>query len=768
MNDRRPLRPPATEDLLGWKRRRAVRNYAPSQLLGTGVRWAVRRAAGLHQDRRDLVGQPLSSYAHPEHRYADAGDGLWVDFVADVGDGFEATYAVARVLAAPELRLGAEVTERGRLLIFGGDLVYPSPTSQRYRERLIGPYRAALPVEDPVASPDALALPGDHDWLDGLASFRAVIGQRGWLGGWRLRQSRSYFDVALPFRYWLWGVDTLLGVDVEPQRQYFRDAADKLRPDDRVILCTHRPLWDGAAADEAQLRLLEELVVERGAIVALHLAGHRHRYAHYRAGENGQGSGETRARHYVTAGGGGTFTEDTSRLPPKLAPRERLGSEPLLLKNAWPDPGTARKLGASALLRLPWLATEVALATGVLWLIALLAGDVPNRLGSLPSAHSLEQVLAAGAAAVRASWVLKVLLGVLGLSAVAIDVLGELATRNDRQQRTSGSMRRMAAVGAGALMRAMAQAAATLGACWALSQLVPWPAAGRLAQVAWSCALVAATGLSTVFVIALYLLAASRVSDQHADALFAVLGDEDYKNFVRLHIAKGGRLTVYPVGVRRTPRRWRLRPDAPDGAPWFEPAAGGAFVPAAAAALIHDPIVIEPGPAQAAAVANPTAAARDEPYDVFVSYTRADAGWTRGLVQALKQAAKEAGLGDLKVFVDTEALKLDEYWRRRIIREIDACHSFVAIYSPDYQTACAAEGMCLEEYEAARSRQHRDPGLVFHVLTAKVNLPGDVAARNLVDLQGTRPDAIANAERFPAFCAELCARVKVRRVRRGG
>ena len=43
----------------------------------------------------------------------------------------------------------------------------------------------------------------------------------------------------------------------------------------------------------------------------------------------------------------------------------------------------------------------------------------------------------------------------------------------------------------------------------------------------------------------------------HANEAFSSLRIEDYKNFLRLHIAKDGSLTIFPIGIERVPRRWR-------------------------------------------------------------------------------------------------------------------------------------------------------------------------------------------------------------------
>ncbi|MDP9019448.1 MAG: hypothetical protein M3N25_01370, partial [Actinomycetota bacterium] len=58
----------------------------------------------------------------------------------------------------------------------------------------------------------------------------------------------------------------------------------------------------------------------------------------------------------------------------------------------------------------------------------------------------------------------------------------------------------------------------------------------------------------------------------HGNEVYAPLHHMDYKNFLRLHIDREGTLTVYPVGIDRVGRSWKLCPDAPAESPWFEPA----------------------------------------------------------------------------------------------------------------------------------------------------------------------------------------------------
>ncbi|MBD0259532.1 MAG: hypothetical protein ICV83_27750 [Cytophagales bacterium] len=45
------------------------------------------------------------------------------------------------------------------------------------------------------------AIPGNHDWYDGLASFVKQFCQGRWVGGWRTTQTRSYFALALPHNW---------------------------------------------------------------------------------------------------------------------------------------------------------------------------------------------------------------------------------------------------------------------------------------------------------------------------------------------------------------------------------------------------------------------------------------------------------------------------------------------------------------------------------------------------------------------------------------
>jgi hypothetical protein len=65
----------------------------------------------------------------------DKSGGLWFDFMADCGDGFNSTYQVARMLAQPNISTVHNGQERqlprGKFLVNGGDLAYPNPSEYR-------------------------------------------------------------------------------------------------------------------------------------------------------------------------------------------------------------------------------------------------------------------------------------------------------------------------------------------------------------------------------------------------------------------------------------------------------------------------------------------------------------------------------------------------------------------------------------------------------------------------------------------------------------
>ena len=140
-----PVRRPPTLEKLGFEQRPMVRWLDPIELIQTGLRTAISTIFGEFADKRELQQALVNDddYAFPNYGPGD----VWLDFVADTGDGFESTYTIAYLLAQQELVLdaGKRRLPRGRILVLGGDEVYPTPSRRGYENRLLGPYQAALP-----------------------------------------------------------------------------------------------------------------------------------------------------------------------------------------------------------------------------------------------------------------------------------------------------------------------------------------------------------------------------------------------------------------------------------------------------------------------------------------------------------------------------------------------------------------------------------------------------------------------------------------------
>ena len=60
-------------------------------------------------------------------------------------------------------------------------------------------------------------------------------------------------------------------------------------------------------------------------------------------------------------------------------------------------------------------------------------------------------------------------------------------------------------------------------------------------------------------IMGLYLLVSLNVFGRHSEEAFSAMRIEDFKHFLRLHVAPDGTLTIYPIKLERVPRRWRER-----------------------------------------------------------------------------------------------------------------------------------------------------------------------------------------------------------------
>jgi hypothetical protein len=249
----------------------------------------------------------------------DADGAVWLDFVADLGDGFDSTYAVASLLARKELQLGETTLPRGQALVMGGDEVYPAATGPAYRNQLFRPYGWAFPDHDYKDDEGVplFGIPGNHDWYDGLVHFLAYFcKEKPWhIGNWRTRQRRSYFAIKITEKWWLWATDIQLADDMDqPQVDYFSLIAEKMPRDSRIILCSAEPGWLYTDTNSGSWRIMDYAIrlateADRGLTVSVLLSGDTHHYSRYIAANGTQ---------FVTSGGGGAFLHPTHQLEPTV------------------------------------------------------------------------------------------------------------------------------------------------------------------------------------------------------------------------------------------------------------------------------------------------------------------------------------------------------------------------------------------------------------------------------------------------------------------
>ena len=328
------------------------------------VRW-FHPVEGFHSMRASHKGDPKragrapagDNQLHPIELTAGDDGALWFDYVSDLGDGFDATAAVAWLLTRPAIELPDDRTDelpeapaslpRGRLLVMGGDQVYPYASREKYRQQTELPYLLTAAAQTDAAAPgpaDAavVAIPGNHDWYGGINLFEDVFVKADtFVGHWRAAQTERWWVVRLSHGWWLWGVDTALDNTLEPaQQDYFQQAATLLADGDRVILCSPVPLWQlrqKRAEEYMHLRqFLDPLVRGRGATMPLFLAGDSHFFAHYRRVDG------VATEDHITAGGGGAFLQPTHNLPEQV-PYER-GAPDYKLSTRWPRPVDSRAL----------------------------------------------------------------------------------------------------------------------------------------------------------------------------------------------------------------------------------------------------------------------------------------------------------------------------------------------------------------------------------------------------------------------------------------
>ncbi|MGA0565543.1 hypothetical protein ACO2RV_24255 [Ancylobacter sp. VNQ12] len=513
-------------------------------------------AFGQYADRR-LMEAALDPATEQEHftracdnTIAPDEDGaVWIDYVSDLGDGFDATYAIACLLGEPSLDIDGQQLPRGQILVMGGDQVYPTSLRDDYKIKMQLPYEFASPRIKGEDGRPLYVVPGNHDWYDGLVTFLALFcrAKPTRIGSWATKQRRSYFAVKLTDNWWLWAIDIALVRDMDqPQADYFVGIAKGMAENSNVILCSAEPGWYSAEVDGDAYRTLSYAAgiaknADKSLRLPLTLSGDSHHYARY-VGANG---------HYITSGGGAAFLHGTLELKDAIKATWLEPETDLRLENCYPSKEESSRLLLGNW-RFPFLNPGLGLAISGLYLLAAFA------LASL--------------------WHWDV-----GLIIYAILFLGFWGY-GAYQESSSAKVTLLAAAHALAHMLVILGLAGIERWAEGVWGWAPWPF--RLLVLTVPTFTIGWLLAGLIYGVSL-LVSCRYFGISHNDA-FSAMKLASHRHFLRLRI-KGDQVTVYPIKLDRTPKRseWAIPEPRPARGPVFVP------TPRLQPELIEEPIVIK-------------------------------------------------------------------------------------------------------------------------------------------------------------------------------
>ena len=594
--------------------------YDPRQLIDTAKRTVISTTIGQYADPRSGMPDPAlyQFFDYSKHvlpsRYdfkIDESKGdreeIWIDYAADVGDGFNPTYAVAYYMAQPSLLLPGvnQPLPRGEILFLGGDAVYPTANPKRYDDQLVNPYRMAFKAgtaggRSPLASelsehPHIFALPGNHDWYDSLVAFKQlfcshVFNDRKFAadepgnGGWTTRQRRSYFTFKLPQNWWLLAVDLQLSHNIDvSQLQYFESIIDRMDKGDKVILCVPEPYWEkyikyGDVTDkykekEKSIEKLDRYFSKKGVEVKAFVAGDLH---HYRRFEDEQGVQK------ITAGGGGAFlhpTHDFDFRKAESTAGHNVYFKGFSLHGEYPDYKTSKKIAWRDLGFLFHNWTFGIMTAAIYFTLALLVHGkvVGQRINWTDDAFWFK------AMKITVDRMIEEPLVILVIVLLMLGLIFFTDSESKRYKRWAGFLHGTAHLIAAFVFGWLAYLLSLwLSARWGVP--IP-PDTSTVYNLIWLFTVLVVSGVGGYVVgsliMGIYLCVSLQVFGRHSNEAFSALKIQDYKNFLRMHIDKEGALTIYPVKIEKVPRDWK------DEGEYFTPSGG--IVPE----LIEDsPIVV--------------------------------------------------------------------------------------------------------------------------------------------------------------------------------
>ena len=563
--------------MVGW--------YDPGQLARTAMEVLVSTEFGRKADRRLEAWGPAVRAVPFDYSKDEQGNPrteFWVDYVADLGDGWNPTYTLAYHLSrqrldvrdfdpesapaasankgtpahhAPDSRVrgngaggngpdtqtagmrpATHDLRRGDVLVFGGDQVYPTASRAEYQDRLLRAYETAM-RDSASPSPDVFAIPGNHDWYDNLVAFTRLFCTGRWFAGWKTRQQRSYFALKLPYNWWLIGTDVQLDSDIDaPQLQYFREIAEQMGPDDKIVLCLAEPHWISAKVyhkydtnyTESNLAFLEQKIFHRK--IAVFLAGDLH---HYRRHEDAAGCQK------ITAGGGGAF------LHPTHGPDVEQLPGGYQLKQSYPSVKESRRLTWRNL-KFPLINPKFGIVTGLLYLLiawavkADLSSFRPLEIGPA-IAYAFRYTLQSQVAVL---WALLLFGGFILFT----------ETHSKWYRAIAGTTHALAHLSATFVLGWFATAM-TVNALTGVDTSFESPIQLLLAGI-----IIFTLGVIVgPLIVGTYFIISLNVFGRHVGEAFSSLRIEDYKHFLRMKIDHNG-LTIYPIKFQRVWKSWKVNP----------------------------------------------------------------------------------------------------------------------------------------------------------------------------------------------------------------
>jgi hypothetical protein len=552
-----------------YKKARMTNWFQPSMLLNVALKSVISGTFGNYADRRELQAALSSKDEDADlgllrQRLITGKKEIWVDFICDTGDGFNSTFSVAKKAAQKDLILQTEDgktapvrTSRGDVLVLGGDEVYPFPTLDTYNTKFRIPFDAAGDRNEKLTMsnrPLLFAIPGNHDWYDGLGNFMKLFCQQRRIGIWQTVQKRSYFAIPLPNNYWIWATDIQLNSNIDqPQLDYFRRIAkEEMQEGDKIILATAEPAWvfkeirkRDHSYDRLQYFISRNILDEYNLIgkkfkLAANITGDLHHYSRYSRTESGH--------QYITSGGGGAFLHLTHNLPESLNAINTNESEGRITrKKVFPDILESKRLLMGNFL----FPIKNPAFTGLAWLVyfylfwifqshhaALEGGFFLNRFTGISTGTFLETMA-------------EYFVGGPSLALSIGALFAGFWLFVDRVSIKQGSY----LVG---LIHALGQTIMLFGTMYWLAQTSLMNYWGSW----WGDAIIltifsVSGGTASAFTMGVYLYLSSLFLGMHEDESSSALANPNFKNFTRMRIHEKG-IDIYPIGIRKVQKNWKI------------------------------------------------------------------------------------------------------------------------------------------------------------------------------------------------------------------